>query len=84
MNKKITEFMREIAKQMRGKLFNKDEITVMKQKIFSFDKDDRNYILLYLTPFGDEIPFGEWDNLTETEKDNFTRNYTEIILSICP
>lgn len=27
MNKKITEFMREIAKQMRGKLFNKDEKT---------------------------------------------------------
>lgn len=80
MNAKIQNFMKEAASRMCAKLLSRGELRELNEKIFSFSKEEARYIMLHLTPVGDECTLSSWEQLDDISKKRFATNYKELML----
>ena len=80
MNETIQNFMGELASRMCAKLLSRGELKELNEKIFSFSKEESKYIMLHLTPVGDDCSLSSWENVDDISKKRFTTNYRELML----
>ena len=72
MNETIQNFMKEAASRMCAKLLSRGELKELNEKIFSFSKEESKYIMLHLTPVGDDCSLSSWENVDDISKKRFT------------
>ena len=80
MNEKIQNFMKEAASRMCVKLLSRGELRELNEKILSFSKEESRYIMIHLTPLGNDCSLSSWENIDDMSKNRFTTNYRELTM----